>query len=526
VPQRARNSYDEVPYKSQPYRQTHPDRLATIATLLGMQPARLDRCRVLELGCSSGGNLLPLAEQFPESRFVGIDGSRRQIEMGRATLDAVGLKNLELQHADLRTAGAELGRFDYIIVHGVYSWVPAEVQEKILAICAEHLAPQGVAYVSYNTYPGWHMRGMIRDMMLYRVRALPEPAERIHQARWLLDFLAQSVPSEENPFGILLKQELNLLREKEDSYLFHEHLEDINEPTYFYRFVERAEAKGLQYLGEADFGIMAPSNLPAAVEAGLQSVSANVIEMEQYMDFARNRMFRQTLLCHRGVALDRTPSPERVQGMQVASAAKPENGEVDIHSTAQTTYRTPSAVLTTTERLVKAAMQRLGEEWPRAVPFDDLLASARARLAPHAVVVESSRLANDARRLAAPLLRCFTTSLVELSVHPSLFTLEISDRPLASRLARWQAESSSTVTNRRHENTHLNDLQRHTLRFLDGRHDRSGLVAELAGLVQEGTLAVQKHGQPVRDAERVRGILTDAVDATLPQLARHALVIG
>jgi methyltransferase-like protein len=130
---------------------------------------------------------------------------------------------------------------------------------------------------------------------------------------------------------------------------------------------------------------MAPSNLHAAVEAGLQSVSTNVIEMEQYMDFAHNRMFRQTLLCHRGVTLDRMPSPERVQGMQVASAARPENAEVDIHSTAQTTYRTPSAVLTTTERLVKAAMQRLGEVWPRAVSFDELLTSARARLAgwPH-----------------------------------------------------------------------------------------------------------------------------------------------
>src|SRR5262249_21258700 len=160
-------SYDEVPYTSHPFPQTHPDRLATVATLMGLRPAPVQRCRVLELGCVSGGNLIPMVATLPESRFVGLDLSLLQIESGRRQAEALGLKNVELLNRNLREVGPDLGQFDYVICHGVYSWVPPEIRDKILAICSQNLAPDGVAYVSYNTYPGWHMRGMIRDMMSY-----------------------------------------------------------------------------------------------------------------------------------------------------------------------------------------------------------------------------------------------------------------------------------------------------------------------------------------------------------------------
>lgn len=188
MPEQNRTSYDDVPYSSYPYRQSHPERLATIATLFGMQPPPLERCRVLELGCSMGGNLIPVAERFPESAFLGIDASSRQIAEGQAALRALELKNITLAHRSIMDVSAEDGAFDYVLCHGVYSWVPEEVQQKILAICRQNLSPNGVAYVSYNTYRCWHMRGMIRDMMLYRTRECGKPGERVRQARALLDF--------------------------------------------------------------------------------------------------------------------------------------------------------------------------------------------------------------------------------------------------------------------------------------------------------------------------------------------------
>src|SRR5262249_43817357 len=155
----------ELPYPSNPYPYTHPDHLATVAALLGMKPAAADHCRVLELGCASGGNLIPMAYGLPDSSFFGLDLSGEPVRQGEELVEALGLKNIQLRRMSILDVDDRLGQFDFIICHGVYSWVPAEVQDKILDICARQLAPQGVGFISYNTYPGWHMRGMIRAVM-------------------------------------------------------------------------------------------------------------------------------------------------------------------------------------------------------------------------------------------------------------------------------------------------------------------------------------------------------------------------
>ncbi|MEL6108772.1 MAG: class I SAM-dependent methyltransferase, partial [Planctomycetota bacterium] len=148
-------SYDRVPYASWPYANSHPNRLSTIARLMGIEPPRLDQMRVLELGCASGGNLIPMAEMFPSATFVGIDASSRQIEQGVERIETLGLENIELRTADLETVESPPTPFDFIITHGVYSWVPPSVQKAILRISHDWLSPNGVAYISYNTNPGW-----------------------------------------------------------------------------------------------------------------------------------------------------------------------------------------------------------------------------------------------------------------------------------------------------------------------------------------------------------------------------------
>ena len=174
----ASNSYDEVPYESHPFAQTHPSRLFTVGTLFGLRPTPVQRCRVLELGCAAGGNLIPMAEYLPDSEFVGLDLSARQVEDGKKLIADFGLKNLTLKHASILDVDASYGTFDYVICHGVYSWVPSSVQDKVLDICAKQLTPNGIAYISYNTYPGWHMRGMIRDMMQFHSGRFDSPQNR------------------------------------------------------------------------------------------------------------------------------------------------------------------------------------------------------------------------------------------------------------------------------------------------------------------------------------------------------------
>jgi len=237
-------AYDETPYLSQAYGHTHPDRIATIASLFGVKVQSIKNCRVLEIGCASGMNIIPMASSLPDSHFVGIDLSSRQIAEGNKLTESMGLKNIELKHLNILDVDKTLGSFDYIIAHGIFSWVPENVQDKMFQICSDLLSPNGVAYISYNTFPGWHFRGLIRDMMLYHTASLQVPAERAQQARAVLDFLSQSVPTNDNAYGIMLKNEVELLRQHADAYLLHDHLEATNEPIYFADFEARAISMG------------------------------------------------------------------------------------------------------------------------------------------------------------------------------------------------------------------------------------------------------------------------------------------
>ncbi len=179
-------SYDDVLYPSLTHLQTHPDRLATLAALFEMQPAPVPTSRILELATGQGGNLIPLAVSYPNSHCFGVDLSQRQIESGQAVIDSLGLKNINLRTQSILDFPADAGKFDYINAHGVYSWVPEPVRDKILQICRDHPAPHGVAIVSDNTFPGWHQRRIIRDMMLFHTKRFTEPAKRIEQAKTFL----------------------------------------------------------------------------------------------------------------------------------------------------------------------------------------------------------------------------------------------------------------------------------------------------------------------------------------------------
>src|SRR5262249_9430578 len=142
-----------------------------------------------------------------ESSFVGVELSRHQTEAGQKVVAALGLKNITLDHRSVLDVGPEFGRFDYIICHGIYSWVTPDVQDKIVSICSQNLAPNGVAYVSYNTYPGWHMRSMMRDMMLYHTQRLSDPQQRAAEARGMIDFLVKAVVGERTAYATLLQEE-------------------------------------------------------------------------------------------------------------------------------------------------------------------------------------------------------------------------------------------------------------------------------------------------------------------------------
>ncbi len=478
-----------------------------------------------------------MAQGLPESEFVGIDLSASQIADGQAMVDAVELKNIRLNHLDILDVDAGFGQFDYIIAHGGYSWVPSQVQDKILEVCRQNLAPNGVAYVSYNTYPGWHLHGAIRDMMLYHTRQVAEPAEQIAQARELLDFLAESVLTKSNAYAGFLHSYVNYVKERflpdgDDAYLFHNELAEVNEPVYFYQFAERAAGHGLRYLAEAQFQTMLAGNLPDKVSVSLRQMAKNTIALEQYMDFLRNRMFRQTLLCHQEVQLKSKLTPERLAKFYVASSALPKNPEIDIHSTSVDKFYAPNGdTLATDHPVTKAAMLYLTEVWPQAVAFNTLLLAAYSRLngsGDSTPDFASPGFANDMQILGAGLLNAYSYNedIVELHVHAPRFVREISERPVASPVARFQAKRNTRITNLRHELIQLEGLSHYLLSYLDGSWSRAALLKVLQNLLIEGTIEVEQDGKPLKAPADIKRALPEMLEAALRSLADAALLVG
>ncbi len=520
------NSYDELPYVSNAFPQTHPYHLATLATLFGLQPPPVENARVLELGCASGGNIIPMAFGLPGGTFVGVDYSARQIAEGQKTVAALGLENIQLKHLSILDIDKSLGEFDYIVSHGVFSWVPQAVQDKMLAVCAENLAPDGIAYLSYNTFPGWHMRGMIRDMMGYHdsfQRGKPA-LERVGQARALLDFLAKAVQGDKNPYGLLLRQELETLRQHNDAYLFHDHLEEHNDPIYFFEFYERLTASKLRYLCESDFRSMLSVNFPPDVREVLARLAPNLIQMEQYLDFLRNRTFRQSLLGHEHIRPNYNLEPKQMAAFYIASPQKAVSPTPALMGRGLENFVGPNDInLSSGDPIVKAALVYLSKVWPLSVRFTDVLAAARKLLGPGHELPE----ATDAEALGKALLTGYAMAgeaVVDLSLRPRPFVTKVTERPVASRLARLQAAHSLQVTNLAHGPIALSEFDRQLLPYLDGTHNRSALLTIMMERYKQGLLTVSQEGKPVTEEHRVRPMLAQMFDTQLPRLAAAALL--
>jgi methyltransferase-like protein/SAM-dependent methyltransferase len=514
VPALCGNSYDEVPYAGYPFAQTHPDRLATMAKLAGLHPASILNCRVLELGCGNGGNLVPMAYGLTGSRFLGIDASGRAINEGSLLIEELGLRNIELRTADFMKLGSDLGEFDYIIAHGVYSWVPAEVRDRLLELCARHLAPEGVAYISYNAYPGFHMRRMMREMMLFHNRDIHEPRDFVKQGLALLQFIGSAFPSgEENHdlYGVLVKEHLDLLKgHRHLEQIYHDDLAEVNDGVYFHEFVSHAERNGLQFLSEAVFSDMDDARYSEEVREGLAGLAhGDVIRREQYLDFLKCRVFRQTLLCRSELSPEHEVEDVNLDEFYIASSARAESEQPDLsRGKVEAFSGLKGGSLRTDHPAAKAALVALGEVYPMALTWEELLKDTRQRLS-------IQGLEPDVEVLKEILIGACKRGLVQLSVHRPAFMLKASERPLASRLARLQAAKGKSVVNLVHESVHLDDqLSRNFLQLLDGTHDHAALSEEL--------LSIARSANPEVTDEQV----ASAVERNLQRVARSALLVA
>ncbi len=469
--------YDEVAYPTAAFPQTHPDRLATHAALFGLPFAPVESCRVLDIGCGDGANIIAMAVAYPGATFVGFDLSTEAVGRGRELIATLGLGNVTLAAQDLNEADHGAASFDYVIAHGLYSWIPEPSRDALLASIRRHLAPGGVAFVSHNALPGGRLRQIVREMLLFHIRDVVGTSARMAAARERLAALAVEF-ARNTPFHEVIRAECEAMLERPAEVLAHDELGDTYHPVYLSEFLEHAGRHGMQFLTEA-----APTRCgegfrpPYAVDDDAFDVLAHA----QELDFDAVRPYRQNLLVHADVAFSRRPEPTRLFGLWAAAPAEAVAGEDGVFDIGQTRVRL-------TDPRLQRIVERLGEAWPLALPVRELI---------------------DGEDYAAAMLRMYWTGAIELHAAPSPFSVGLSERPRVSPLARLQAaRGGPRLITLRHSVIEIGDEA--GLRFvtrLDGATSLDDIAADFA----------ETYGQPA-------DVIRRDMPAKLDQLARLALL--
>lgn len=505
--------YDQAPYRSFPYALTRSTHVAAVAHVLGVATPEVTTARVLEIGCGGGGNLIPVAAAFPDARCVGVDLSPVQIKEARERAQAANLGNIEFRTGSVTDVDASWGDFDYIVCHGVYSWVPDEVRRAILRIVAERLADSGAAVISYNVLPGWHLRRIARDVMLAHAAQFEAPAEKTRQARAFLGFLAQHAP-EGTPYGRVLRHEAAIVAERSDDYVLHEFLEADNAPRTVTAFAAEAEAAGLGYLGDSDVHTMLAEGHGAA---------ADLVEAEHRADLISGRTFRQSILMKPAMlaAARRAPTADCLAGLHVAAtfveAPQPVTGPGPFSFKVRSRRSAKAfGTLTTDNPAIARALSALGHSWPSTTTAAELAAATRAGDAPDeaatAVVLDL-------------LFHLLTAGMLLVSTAPIRAGLSDASQPVAWPLARADAvrEAAQTVS-LHHRSVPLDDLTRALLPLLDGTRDRAALADAVLEMLHRGAIELRHGGASVSESAAGKKAVTDLVDATIRALASAALL--
>lgn len=298
-------AYDEVPYDTEANTEAHPRSMATLARLFGLEGAPPSTARVLEIGCGDGEHMLSAAAYLPRARFVGFDLSAEAVGRGAVAARVSGTDNVELLHRDVRDvrgmgaarlSGADGAPFDYVIAHGVYSWVPEAVRADVLAVLRGALGPAGIGFLSVNASPGWELRRALRILMREAAAELAEPAAKVRAALALVDGLAAA--SSSGFVGVLAKAAAEYRAHVAHAtppdapfshYVFHDLLADHNDPFSFEELSERLRDAGLRVLCETPLRPSRALRFPGIAR-----------------DMARSGSpFLQVLVCHEDSAPDR-----------------------------------------------------------------------------------------------------------------------------------------------------------------------------------------------------------------------------
>lgn len=511
-------SYDAVAYPGLVISQTSPDRLGAIARLRGMNPAPSEKCRLLELGCGDGINLCWLASNLPESEFVGVDLAQNHIVEAKKITADLELRNVSFFQQDVLEINKKtFGKFDYIIAHGLFSWVPEVVRERILSLYDELLNPQGVGFISYNVYPGCYQRRIVMDIMRFHTRKIANPLEKVKQGVGFVEFLTKHT-NHSPVYHEILQDELKTLALYPFQNIYHNELAEINQPFYFTEFVALAEKHNLQFLSESENFPSQKDNFPPEIVAGFEKISRSAIEYEQYADFLECRRFRQTLLCKKDVALEEEVNLLKLKELYISSLLKPTTPQIDLTPDSFKEFlnfkRDSIGVRHNLTKVVLAYLVNIGAH---LLKFDELIEKAAEMLHAQGIIYEN--LENEAENTALLLFQLYSPNAVGFHTTKSNAVDYVSEKPIARKFNRWQANRGELVVNFWGVALNVQDFFSHSLlRLLDGTRTRENLIGELTKIINSS--------KEIENKEVFLTKLPENLDRNLFVLAKMGFLVG
>ncbi len=466
-----RESYDRLPYETRARRKTHPDTLATVAQLFGLPAPAVETGRVLEIGCGPGENLVAIATALPRATCVGVDFAGAQIAQAKTLAAAAKAENADFYCSDFNKIESTHAPFDFVVAHGLLSWIPPERHGELIAACSQCLAPGGLLFLSYNALPGWHQRRIIRDYLLFETAGNADIVEKVRHARAALSSLADDTGEIDWAYGRIVREERDNVARLGDSYLAHDLLETFNSAFYFSDVVRDAKVHDLHYVGEAAFDTMVPDTYPASIARSLKTIGDLQVR-EQRLDFLINRTFRESIFV-KSLRPTERPDQRALAKLFIASSLKRvtanESGAVAI------VYRNPSAIEISVESgAVTAALDVLAACYPEARSLEEILGETQATSGDR---IESGEVI----ALINALFAAFSRGLVSLHSARPPVRATVGAHPIASPLARAQSAAGTRVTTMLLDNIDLNDADCHALLpHLDGQSDLPALARALA----------------------------------------------
>ncbi len=510
------NSYDNVPYESYCYPVTHPERLYTVAKLFGLNPPDFRKARVLELGCAAGGNLIPMAVMYPEGEYTGIDLSGEQIGRAIHQKDKMKLSNIQFHCMDIMDITKKFGAYDYIVVHGILSWVPQDVANKILDVCRDNLTENGLAVVSYNTLPGWNFVKSLREMMLYHCSRFSDPKAVVNQARLFLDFLSENTGSN-TVYKQFIDSERGMLSKVNDTYLFHDHLEAHNRQYYFHEIIKMTGERGLGYVGDASLTSMFIGNMPKGAMEKLKDVS-DIVQQEQYMDFITNRRFRTTILCHASQKPNRSLPGSRIFDFYLSGSFKPAEDGAELEERMNFVTKQGNRGFQTHSK-VTGALMLATSDMPARYRMADLVAAASKKYG-----LDEDEVRKAAEGSGLPLVM---SGLLGIHSGDALHAVNVSKKPKAFEVARYQASLPGTtkLTNAAGDTIQTDVFNNHIIRYLDGKNDLKAIEGKLVAHAMSRDIEVRKDGKLISDEGRLREILSPVIGARLEVYAGSGILM-